>query len=39
VIEWLKYLENRIASHAEGPIADCDFGWMWDELSLVDYRK
>lgn len=39
VIEWLKYLENRSASHAEGPIANYDFGWMWDELSLGDHRK
>lgn len=39
VIEWLKYLENRSAGQAEGPIADYDFGWMWDELSLADYRK
>ena len=39
VIGWLKYLENRSTGHAEGPIADDDFGWMWDELDLDDHRK
>ena len=39
VIEWLKYLENRSAGHVEGAIANYDFGWMWDELSLGDHRK
>ena len=39
VIDWLKYLENRSATHGDGPIAEYDFGWMWGELGLQDHRK
>ena len=39
VIDWLKMLENRSAGHREGPIAEYDFGWMWEELGLRDHRK
>ena len=39
VIDWLKMLENRSAGHGEGPIAEYDFGWMWGELGLEEYRK
>lgn len=39
VIDWLKMLENRSAGHGEGPIAKYDFGWMWVELGLQEYRK
>jgi hypothetical protein len=39
VIDWLKMLENRTAGHGEGPIAEYDFGWMWGELGLQEYRK
>lgn len=36
VVEWLKYLENGSARHANGPIAEYDFGWMWEELGLKE---
>lgn len=39
VVEWLKYLENGSARHEDGPIADYDFGWMWEELGLQDLRR
>lgn len=39
VVEWLKYLENGSARHADGPIAEYDFGWMWEELGLQYLRK
>lgn len=39
VVEWLKYLENGSARQADGPIAEYDFGWMWDELGLRDLRS
>jgi hypothetical protein len=39
VIEWLKLLENRSARHDDRPIAEYDFGWMWAELGLQEYRK
>ena len=39
VIEWLKLLENRSARQDDGPIAEYDFGWMWAELGLQEYRK
>lgn len=36
VIEWLKYLENRTPKHAgeNDPMANYDFGWMWEELGI-----
>jgi len=39
VIKWLKLLENRSAKHDDGPIAEYDFGWMWEELGLQEYRN
>ena len=39
VIEWLKLLENRSTRQDDGPIAEYDFGWMWAELGLQEYRK
>ena len=39
VVEWLKYLENGSARHDDGPIAEYDFGWMWEELGLQDLWK
>jgi hypothetical protein len=34
VVEWLKLIENRSASHAGSPLAEYDFRWMWEELGL-----
>ncbi|MEM8976045.1 MAG: hypothetical protein AAGD43_28600, partial [Pseudomonadota bacterium] len=31
VIDWLKTIENRSARQTGSPVADYDFGWMWDE--------
>lgn len=39
VVEWLKYLENASAKKVGSPMADYDFGWMWDELGLGDMRQ
>ncbi len=39
VLEWLKLLENRSARHGGSTIGEYDFGWMWAELGLQDYRK
>lgn len=39
VVEWLKYLENGSARHGDGPIADYDYGWMWEDLELAELRK
>ena len=39
VLEWLKLIENRSAKHDDAAIGAYDFGWMWAELGLLDYRK
>ena len=39
VIDWLKTIENRSARQTGSPVAEYDFGWMWDELGLSDYRN
>ena len=39
VIEWLKLIENRSGRNTGTPIAEYDFGWMWAELGLQEYRK
>jgi hypothetical protein len=41
VAEWLKYLENRSASHHDpkDPMATYDFGWMWRELKIEHMRR
>jgi len=35
VVNWLKTLEN---TEAKSPAPSQDFGWLWDELGLSDYR-
>lgn len=35
VVNWLKYLEN---TEAKSPNPSQDFGWLWEELDLSDYR-
>jgi hypothetical protein len=35
VVEWLKLIENRSAGQQGTPLAEYDFGWMWDELGLA----
>ncbi len=39
VVDWLKTLENNSAKHRNEAIEDYDFGWMWAELGLQEYRK
>lgn len=39
VIDWLKTIENRGARQTGSPIAEYDFGWMWDELGLSEHRR
>ncbi|MDA0223276.1 MAG: hypothetical protein O3C11_08200 [Proteobacteria bacterium] len=39
VLEWLKLLENRSAQRDDAAIGAYDFGWMWAELGLQDFRK
>ncbi len=39
VVDWLKTLENNSAKHRNDAIEDYDFGWMWAELGLQEYRK
>lgn len=39
VVEWLKKLENNSAMHQNEAIEEYDFGWMWAELGLQEYRK
>jgi len=40
VVAWLKMLENHSAQQpADDPIADYDFGWMWEELGLGDRHR
>ncbi|AXI47936.1 hypothetical protein C1J03_19155 [Sulfitobacter sp. SK012] len=39
VIDWLKTLENNSAKHHNDAIEEYDFGWMWGELGLQEYRK
>ncbi|MDP5218778.1 hypothetical protein Q5Y75_16230 [Ruegeria sp. 2205SS24-7] len=39
VIDWLKTIENRSARQTGSPIAEYDFGWMWEELGLSEHRK
>ncbi len=41
VADWLKYLENQTASFSNrsDPMATYDFGWMWEELGVVDLRR
>jgi len=39
VVGWLKYLENGMAAHRDGPMAGYDLGWLWAELGLADRRR
>ena len=40
VAEWLKYLENQAAHRAVGGgMPAYDFGWMWEELKIADFRQ
>jgi hypothetical protein len=43
VVDWLKYIENRThtASRRDDgdPMAEYDFGWMWQELGVADRRQ
>jgi hypothetical protein len=41
VVEWLKYLENRSASDHDptSALATYDFGWIWRELQVEEFRK
>ena len=39
VVDWLKTLENNSAKHRNDAIEEYDFGWMWEELGLQDYRN
>jgi hypothetical protein len=39
VVDWLKTLENNSAKHRNDAIEEYDFGWMWVELGLQEYRK
>jgi hypothetical protein len=41
VTAWLKYLENRSASHHDpkDPMATYDFGWIWRELKIEHMRR
>jgi hypothetical protein len=39
VVDWLKMLENNSAKHRNDAIEEYDFGWMWEELGLQEYRK
>jgi hypothetical protein len=38
-VEWLKLIENRSAAQQGTPLAEYDFGWMWDELGLAGERR
>jgi hypothetical protein len=41
VADWLKYLENRSATHLDpnDPMATYDFGWLWRELGIESLRQ
>ena len=39
VVDWLKTLENNSAKHRNDTIEEYDFGWMWEELGLQEFRK
>jgi hypothetical protein len=40
VVDWLKMLENHSASLGDGdPMAGYDFGWMWRELGIEEFRR
>lgn len=40
VIAWLKMMENHHAQMpTDDPMADYDFGWLWNELGLSAWRR
>jgi len=40
VVGWLKTLENHSASQgADDPMGAYDFGWMWRELGVEEFRR
>ncbi|MBC9247497.1 hypothetical protein H4P12_12430 [Paracoccus sp. 11-3] len=39
VVDWLEYLEGGRDRYPDSPVAEYDFGWMWDELGLKELRK
>ena len=39
VVEWLKLIENRSASQPGSPLAEYDFGWIWEELGVSGDRR
>ena len=40
VVGWLKTLENHSARlGTDDPISAYDFGWMWRELGLEEFRR
>jgi hypothetical protein len=39
VVAWLKFIENQSAQHGAGnPIAEYDFGWLWERLGVAELR-
>jgi hypothetical protein len=39
VVAWLKFLENQSAQHdVSNPIAEYDFGWIWEQLGVAKLR-
>jgi hypothetical protein len=40
LVVWLKYLENNSAKHGKrSPMADYDFGWLWEKLDIAELRR
>lgn len=40
LVAWLKYLENQSSKHdADNPMANYDFGWMWERLGISELRR
>jgi hypothetical protein len=41
VVEWLKYMENQTLKYAESndAMATYDFGWLWTELGVGQFRR
>jgi hypothetical protein len=39
VVEWLKLVENKSASRPGSPLAEYDFGWMWEALGVAAERR
>src|SRR5207248_2868191 len=40
LVDWLKFMENSAAKNQPGsPMADYDFGWVWQALGISHLRK